>query len=219
MSLLLAVLKDLHYHVLRQRGMDAGDAAPWGGGLDGTAVGIYGLGVIGRRFVEMLRPFRPVIRVYDPFVTEAPPDCLRVETLEALFSSSRVAVIHAGLTDATRGSVTAGLLARLPDHGVLINTARGAIVDHEALRKEVCSGRLRAGLDVTEPEPLPNDHPLRQCPGCILTPHCIGTSWPDDPAHPRLTAKHHICLENLRRFLQGEPVSFRMDRQRYLLST
>ncbi len=221
LALLLAVLKDLQRHILRQRGLNAAvDQDPVSGGLEGTDVGIYGLGVVGRRFLELLRPFNPVIRAYDPFAVELPPDCIRVASLEELFGQSRVVVIHAGLTDATRRSVTAELLARLPDHGVLINTARGGIVDHDALTREVRAGRLRAGLDVTEPEPLPPDHPLRQCPGCLLTPHCIGNAWPEDPTRPpRLNKAHQICLDNLRRFLRGEPVRFTMNRQRYLLST
>lgn len=221
LALLMAVMKDLHRHILRQRGLNAAlDNSPAGGGLDGTAVGIYGLGVIGRRFLELLRPFNPVIRIYDPFAAEMPPDCIRAETLEELFEKSRVVVIHAGLTDTTRHSVTAELLARLPDQGILINTARGGIVNHEALTREVRAGRLRAGLDVTEPEPLPLDHPLRQCPGCIITPHCIGNVRPEDPTRPpRLDKMHQICLDNLRRFMRGEPVKFRMDRKRYLLST
>lgn len=218
MALLFAVMKDLHRFILRQRGLDAeAEGAGAMGSLEETPVGIYGLGVVGRAFVEMLRPFKPQIRVFDPFVAELPAGCERAGSLQELFSQSRIVVIHAGLTEGTRRSVTADLLSRMPDHGILINTARGKIVDHDALAKEVCSGRLRAGLDVTEPEPLPKDHPLRHCPGCVITPHCIGGSWPDEGA--RLGRTHHICLDNLRRFMRGEPVKFRMDRARYLLST
>jgi len=218
MALLFAVMKDLHRFMLRQRGMGelAGSEVVMGS-LEEAPVGIYGLGVVGRAFVEMLRPFRPVIRVYDPYVTEMPPGCLRVATLEELFSQSRIMVIHAGLTATTYKSVNAGMLARMPDHGILINTARGAIVDHDALANEVCSGRLRAGLDVSDPEPLPTDHPLAQHPGCLFTPHCIAGSWPGDTV--QLGKIHQICLDNLRRFQRGEPLRFRMDRQRYLLST
>ncbi len=218
MVLLFAVMKDLHRFVLRQRGMaaEAGGEVVMGS-LDETPVGIYGLGVVGRAFVEMLRPFRPVIRIYDPFLKDVPPDCTRVETLAELFRQSRVVVIHAGLTETTRQSVTADMLALMPDHGILVNTARGAIVDHAALAREVCSGRLRAGLDVSDPEPLPADHPLAQAPGCIVTPHCISNAWPGDPV--RLGRHHRICLDNLDRFIRGEPVRFAMDRQRYLRST
>jgi len=217
-ALLFAVMKDLHRSVLRQRGMDAaaGDSVVMGS-LEETSVGVYGMGVTGRRFVEILRPFAPIIRAYDPFASDLPPDCIRVATLEELFGQSRIVTIHAGLNETTHKSVTADLLARMPDHGIVINTARGAIVDHEALTREVCSGRLRAGLDVTDPEPLPQDHPLRQCPGCIITPHNISGSWPDDPVH--LGKMHRICLDNLRRFQRGEPVKFKMDRRRYELST
>jgi phosphoglycerate dehydrogenase-like enzyme len=88
------------------------------GRLEEAPVGIYGLGVVGRRFVAMLRPFNPVIRVYDPYVKELPEGCERAESLEALFSQSRIVVIHAGLPDATYKSVNAEMLARMPDHGI-----------------------------------------------------------------------------------------------------
>lgn len=218
MALLFAVMKDLHRFVLRQRGMtaEAGSEVVMGS-LEEATVGIYGLGVVGRRFVEMLRPFNPVIRVYDPYLKDLPKGCIRVDSLAELFSQSRIVVIHAGLTETTRKSVSAELLARMPDHGILINTARGAIVDHDALAKEVCSGRLRAGLDVSDPEPLPTDHPLARHPGCIFTPHCVAGSWPGDTV--QLSKLHRICIDNLGRFARGEPLRFRMDRQRYLLST
>jgi phosphoglycerate dehydrogenase-like enzyme len=218
MSLLFAVMKDLHRFVLRQRGMtaEAGSEVVMGS-LEEAPVGIYGLGVIGRRFVEMLRPFKPVIRVYDPYLKDLPEGCVRADSLAELFSRSRIVVIHAGLTDTTCKSVNADMLARMPDHGILINTARGAIVDHDALAKEVCAGRLRAGLDVSDPEPLPTDHPLARHPGCIFTPHCVAGSWPGDGV--QLGKIHQVCLDNLRRFQRGEPVRFRMDRTRYLLST
>ncbi len=218
MALLFAVMKDLHRFVLRQRGLcaEAGSEVVMGS-LEEAPVGIYGLGVIGRRFVEMLRPFKPTIRVYDPFLKELPEGCERAESLDDLFSRSRIVVIHAGLTDTTYKSVNAALLAKMPDNGILINTARGAIVDHDALAKEVCAGRLRAGLDVSDPEPLPTDHPLARHPGCIFTPHCIAGSWPGDGVQQ--SKIHRICLDNLGRFKRGEPVQFRMDRERYLRST
>jgi phosphoglycerate dehydrogenase-like enzyme len=221
MALLLAAMKDLHYHVVRSRGkLPRGAAPPAGGTLEDTNVGVYGLGVIGRRFVAMLRPFGAIIRVYDPYVDDVPEGCVRVDSLEELFSQSQIIVIHAGLTDETRHSVTAELLAMLPDHGIVINTARGGIVDQEALFAELRSGRLRAGLDVTEPEPLPARHPVRRCLNCIITPHCIGTSWAEDAAQPqRLGTMHRNCLDNLRRFARGEPLRFVMDRERYLRST
>ena len=78
------------------------------------------------------------------------------------------------LTDATRGLVDAAFLARMKDGAVLVNAARGQVVDTDALLAELQAGRLLAGLDVTDPEPLPADHPLWEAPGLLLTPHVGG---------------------------------------------
>ena len=78
------------------------------------------------------------------------------------------------LTEATRGLVDAAFLARMKDGAALVNAARGAVVDTDALLAELQAGRLVAGLDVTDPEPLPADHPLWDAPGLLLTPHVGG---------------------------------------------
>jgi phosphoglycerate dehydrogenase-like enzyme len=221
MALLLAVMKDLHHQIMRSREELTPEVpAPVSGGLEGTDVGVYGLGAIGLRFLAMLRPFGAIVRAYDPYVKDVPEDCIRVDSLEELFSRSEVVVIHAGLTDETRHSVTSELLAMLPDHGILINTARGEIVDNEALFAELRAGRLRAGLDLTEPDPLPAGHPARRFLNCILTPHCISvTRTADSGRPPRMDRMHLNCLDNLRRFARGEPLRFVVDRDRYARST
>jgi phosphoglycerate dehydrogenase-like enzyme len=214
MTLLLAVLKDLHQQadLIRHDGWTL-DATRTGGSLDGLRVGIYGCGVIGRAFIELIRPFRPVLRVFDPYARELPEGCRRAASLEELFDSAQAIVIHAGLNDETRGSVTADLLRRLPRHGVVINTARGGIVDQEALFAELASGRLRAGLDVLEPDSLPAGHPARSWTNCFFTSHQISRLWPsgDQPASLLPPPAHRICLDNLRRFVAGEPLRFRVD--------
>ena len=220
MALLLAALKDLRQHVERVgQGEWARDGLA-GGRLKGAPLGIYGCGAIGRAFVEMLRPFGPVVRVFDPYAGDLPDGCVRVDSLEELFATSRVVVVHAGLTDETRHSVTAKHLALMRDNGVVVNTARGAIIDHDALFAELATGRLRAGLDVTDPEPLPADHPARSYPNCIITPHCIWADWSLLPGEESAMGRmHHICLQNIERFVNGEPLAFVMDRERYLRST
>ena len=222
MCLLLAALKGLHANIVSVRAGGGVDTPHRGGGtLRGLNIGIYGFGVIGRRFAEMVRPFGPVLRVFDPFVTDFPDYVTPVSGLDALFRESEAVSIHAGLTDATRGTVTAGLLALLPRHGILINTARGDIVDQDALFRELESGRLRAGLDVlAEPERLPSDHPARQWQNLIWTCHDIERDWPTDGEPPKkLHAMHEICLDNLRRFRDGQPLRFIMDRRRFDLSS
>ena len=221
MALLLSALKDIHAHVrtVREGGWRL-DANATGGTLWRADVGVYGLGVIGLRFLEMLRPFGPTIRVYDPYASYVPPDCIVVSGLDELFEQSEIIVIHAAWTPETEGSVTAGLLAKLPRHGVVVNTARGAIIDQPALMAELESGRLRAGLDVTHPEPMPPDDPARQWTNCTLTAHQVESGWPDSRDRPAgMMEMHQVCLDNLRRFAVGRPLRFVMTPQRYLRST
>jgi len=221
--LLLAALKDLHAQIMsvRNGGGGAVDNVSYGGSLRGLNVGIYGFGVIGRRFAQMLQPFGCVIRVFDPYVAEMPSNVIRVETLEELFSQSEAVAIHAGLTEQTRGSVTRELLALLPRHGLIVNTARGDIIDQPALFDELRSGRLRAALDVlAEPESLPPDHEARQWENLILTCHYITRGWPTDGLPPtRLLTMHEVCIDNLKRFRNNQPLRFLMDRRRFELST
>ncbi|MDK2971394.1 MAG: hypothetical protein PWP23_1149 [Candidatus Sumerlaeota bacterium] len=221
LALLLAVLKDMHCQIntVREGGWRM-DMHEHGGSIEGSRMGIYGLGVIGRRFIELLRPFRCSIKVFDPYVEVIPANCERCHSLEDLFDSVNIIVIHAALTEETRKSVTADLLARLPRHGVVINTARGGIVDQDALFAELESGRLRAGLDVLDPDYLPPDHPARTWENLILTAHRVEQGWPDFHQEPtRLNRMQEICIDNLRRFQRGEPLKFTFSPTRYLLST
>lgn len=221
MLLLLASLKKLHRRLqfFRVGGGYWKTPVDCGGSLLDLNLGIYGCGLIGQRFIEMARPFGPIIRVFDPYMAEVPAGCGRVGTLDELFSASEAIVIHAGLTDETRNSVTSRLLAMLPDGAVVVNTARGGIIDQQALFAELESGRLRAGLDVLEPDTLAEDHPARKWENLILTGHSISHGAPFDPAHPKLERRHKVTLENLRRFQAGEPLLWVMDPVRYRRST
>lgn len=221
MALLLAVLKDLRHQARRiEEGAWAMDMQRHGGSLRGLDVSVYGCGAIGRRFVELLRPFGARIRVFDPFAPALPDGVERVHSLEDLFRGAAAVVIHAGLNEATRNSVTADHLALLPRHGILVNTARGGIVDQEALFRELASGRLRAGLDVLEPDSLPPDHPARRWENLVLSCHRIEYPWPSFGEPPtRLTSMQEVALDNIRRYIAGEPLRFRMTHDRYLLST
>jgi phosphoglycerate dehydrogenase-like enzyme len=96
--------------------------------------------------------------------------------------------------------VDAAFLARMPDGALLVNVARGAVVDTTALLAELRTGRLTAALDVTDPEPLPPDHPLWDAPGLLLTPHVGGNSTAFPPR------AHRWVVEQLRRFAADEPL-------------
>jgi phosphoglycerate dehydrogenase-like enzyme len=106
------------------------------------------------------------------------------------------------MTGETRGMVDATFLSRMRDGALLVNMARGPVVDTGALLAELESGRLRAALDVTDPEPLPGDHPLWRAPGLLISPHVGGASsamWP---------RAHRMVREQLNRFAAGEQLEY-----------
>jgi len=107
-------------------------------------------------------------------------------------------VVIVPLTDDTRGLVDASFLAAMPDGALLVNAARGPVADTDALTAELTSGRLRAAVDVTDPEPLPAGHPLWRAPGLLLTPH-VGGSVPG-----ALERAFAVAAEQITAFARGE---------------
>ncbi len=193
------------------------------GTLRDLVVGIVGLGAIGRRFVEMLRPFGATMLAHDPHVDEFPTGVEPVPSLEALCNRAEALVIHAGLTPDTHGLVTADHLARLPDGAVVVNTARGEIIDQDALFAELATGRLRAGLDVLDgegPDHFPADHPLRRSPHVTFTFHQLsdegGDAWPQ---RSTLTPMQQRVIDQLDRFASGREPHWLFDLDRYDRST
>lgn len=218
MTLLLASAHQLPLAFSSQRSGTWGFDRTLGTGLEGLAVGVYGCGVVGMRFVEMLRPFGARVRVFDPYVVELPSGVERADTLDDLCAWSEALVIHAGLSDETERSVGAPQLARLRDGAIVVNTARGGIVDQDALIDELVAGRLRAGLDVLEPDlVLAADHPLRRLDNVILTFHQVtGGSW---PPRPGLRPMQQRVIEQIERFARGETPRWTFDEERYDRST
>jgi len=146
-------------------------------GAFGARVGLVGASRIGRLVAERLRPFDLEVLLYDPSISALQAAVLgtaKVE-LDELLLSSDVVSLHAPALPETDHMVGARQLALMRDGATLLNTARGRLVDTEALVREVASGRLRAVLDVTDPEPLPLGHPLFSSPGVTLTPHVAGS--------------------------------------------
>ena len=193
------------------------------GTLNGLAVGILGMGVIGRRFVDMLRPFGARMLAFDPYVSDFPADVEAVGSLAELCERSEALVVHAGLSDETSAMVQADHFALLPDGGIVVNTARGAILDQEALFAELSTGRLRAGLDVLEregPDHFPADHPLRQAENVTFTFHQLsdegGDAW---PPRPGLTPMQQRVIDQIGRFGAGQPPHWVFDLDRYDRST
>lgn len=122
------------------------------------------------------------------------------EDLRECLAETEIAILAVPLTDETRGLIDAAALAALPDGALLVNVARGPVVDTDALMPELRSGRLRAALDVTDPEPLPASHPLWECPNLLVTPHVGGDS---SAMLPRMGALIRRQIAHLR---AGEPL-------------
>lgn len=140
-------------------------------------VGIVGASLIGRRVMELLRPFDLELWLYDPYVGEAETRALGAEpvSLDKLCEGCDVVTVHAPELPGTRHLIDASRLALMPDGSTLVNTARGSLVDQDALVEELAAGRLRAVLDVTDPEVLPPSSPLYDLPNVVLTPHIAGS--------------------------------------------
>jgi phosphoglycerate dehydrogenase-like enzyme len=142
-----------------------------------TTVGIIGASRVGRLVLELLRPFdfRLLLATPELSADEAQDLGARLVSLGELMAQSRIVSLHAPLLPDTIGMIGRAELASMPDGAVFINTARGALVDHDALRDEVLRGRISAVLDVTDPEPLPTGDPLYGLPNVTLTPHIAGS--------------------------------------------
>ncbi|TWP51646.1 phosphoglycerate dehydrogenase [Lentzea tibetensis] len=163
--------------------------------LAGKRVLIVGAGHIGSAVAEKLAAFD----ADSTLVASAARDgiCAPSE-LPSLIGGHAVVVITAPLTNDTQGLVDAKFLAAMDDGALLVNAGRGQIVDTDALVVELQSGRLRAALDVTDPEPLPSDHPLWSCTGAIISPHSARTV----PGTNRRC--YAVAAEQIRAFLTGE---------------
>jgi phosphoglycerate dehydrogenase-like enzyme len=145
-------------------------------GTNGIVVGVVGASRVGRRVLDLLVNLDVSVLLADPYVTgeEAAALGAAKTTLDDLLRDSRVVTLHAPDLPETRHMIGKERLAMMRDDAVLINTARGALVDTAALITELRTGRINAVLDVTDPEPLPPDSPLFDLPNVELTPHIAG---------------------------------------------
>ncbi len=150
-----------------------------GSELKGRTLGIVGLGRIGGEIASRARAFGMNVMAYDPYIAKSRFESLRVHeatSLEALIEQSNVLTLHTPLTDETTGMIGRRELMKLPPRSIVVNMARGGILDEEALLEALDSKQLLgAVIDAYEKEPLAADHPLRKQPDVVLTPH-IGAS-------------------------------------------
>ncbi|MET7933148.1 hydroxyacid dehydrogenase [Streptomyces sp. NPDC005322] len=189
-----------------RRTFTTGEIQP-GIGNFGRRVGIIGASRIGRRLIELLRPFDFQVMLADPHVGEDEAAALGVRPLplDQLMGAGDIVTVHAPALPETRHMIGRHELALMPDGAVLINTARGSLVDTDALAEEVRTGRISAVLDVTDPEPLPADSPLFGLPNVFLTPHLAGSQG-NEVRRLGLSA-----ADELERLLTGRPLVHQVD--------
>ncbi|WP_218890680.1 2-hydroxyacid dehydrogenase [Actinomycetospora corticicola] len=165
--------------------------------LDGATVGLVGYGAIGRIVARVLRAFGATVLVSDPYAPDE--EGIELTDLDDLLRRSGVVSLHARLTDETRGMIGARELELLPHGAVLVNTARGGLLDYRPLPAALESGRLGGlALDVYDVEPPPPDWPLHTVPNVVATPHLAGATR--QTAHRAAT----IAAGEAARFLRGE---------------
>ncbi len=165
--------------------------------LTGKTVLMVGYGEIGKEIERMLEPFRvEMLRVARSARTE--PVVHAVSELEALLPTAEVVILILPLTAESQGLMGAEQFGRMRQGALLVNAARGPIVQTDALVEALNAGRIRAVLDVTDPEPLPAEHPLWRCPNLLITPHVAAST----PQFARRAVQ--VAADELRRFMRGE---------------
>lgn len=166
--------------------------------LAGKTIGIIGYGSIGRAVGKIAEALGMRVLAYSR--------TRRVEAnyvdLHTLLAQSDVVSLHCPLFPETKHIINADALSQMKDGAILLNTARGPLIDETAVADALCSGKLRgAGMDVVESEPIPADSPLLSAPNCIITPHM---AWAPIEARQRIL---DITAENIRGFLAGRPTN------------
>jgi phosphoglycerate dehydrogenase-like enzyme len=193
LTLVLASLRGIPAWV---RAQDRHEWQPgWRPALADKRVLLVGYGAIGAAIERRLLPFEvDVVRV----ARSARDGVHPIDQLPRLLPEADVVVLVVPLTDETRGLVDAGFLAAMKDGALLVNVARGAVVDNDALVAELTSRRLWAAVDVVDPEPVPQDHPFWDAPNLLISPHVGGASsamWP---------RAHRLVRDQLHRYAAGQ---------------
>ncbi|MEV4178866.1 hydroxyacid dehydrogenase [Nonomuraea sp. NPDC049709] len=173
-----------------------------GTGLHDCTVGVIGASRIGRHVLRRLRAYEVEVLLYDPYVSAGEAAQLGAESvgMDDLCRRADLVTVHAPALPETRHLLDARRLGLLPEGAVVINTARGSLIDTDALTRSCATGRISAVLDVTDPEPLPPGHPLFALPNVLITPHLAG-------AQGRETRRlGEFAVAEVSRFLGGRPL-------------
>lgn len=169
-------------------------------------VGIIGASNVGRHVIKLLELFETTVLVYDPYLDEAEASDLGVIKLELdeLIQRADIISLHTPATEETNQMLNARRLKMMKDDALLINTARGSLIEENALIEELEKGRFFAFLDVTDPEPPALDSPLRKLENVVVTPHIAGCI-------DNCNQMGELAVEELRRFFMGEPAVYQIQ--------
>ncbi|MFD0682849.1 MULTISPECIES: hydroxyacid dehydrogenase [unclassified Paenibacillus] len=180
-------------------------------GLYGQKVGLIGYGEVAREVIRLLRGFGTSILLYSPYCSqeEAREQGISLGSMEEVLSGCRIVSLHDTLTASTRGMLGQEQLRLLPDGALLVNTARGPLIDEAALLEQLSAGRIHAALDVYHREPLPADDPLLKLPNVICLPHIGAYSgyWKSQLAA--------MVVEDLVNFATGKPLLREVTAERF----
>ncbi len=201
---ILAALRDIPYHNSKVHEGGWRQSNFYNEGLLDQTIGLVSFGMIPKYLVKMLQPFRPKIKVYSGHLTDEYKDKygLKYASLEEIFATCKIISIHSAKTPKTYHMIGKELLESIPNDSLLINTARGSVIDENALENELEKKRFKAVLDVFEKEPLPQDSKLRGLDNVILMPHMAG---PTVDRRKYITAQ---IIEDIRRFIKGQALKF-----------
>ncbi len=199
-GLILACARHIPEEHARVRG--GGWQETIGTALRGKTLGLLGLGRIGKLMVPVAKAFGMEVTAWSPNLTEerAQEAGVALRDKETLFREADVVSVHLVLGDRSRGLVGADELSLMKPGAILVNTSRGPIVREDALLDALRAGRIRAGLDVFDREPLPADHPLRTAPNVVLTPH---VGYVTDGGYREF---HEGMVEDIKAWLAGAPI-------------
>ena len=202
LALLLACARRVAQGDARIRAGGFQDGVPPGMELTGRTLGIVGLGKIGGRVARYAQALDMQVIAWSQNLTEdraREVGAARVAKDE-LFARADAVTLHLVLSARTRGVVGAREIGRMREGAILVNTSRGPLVDQDALLAALAEGRILAGLDVFDTEPLPPAHPMRSAPNTVLTPH-LGYVTEENMAE-----LYGASIENILAFLDGKPV-------------
>ncbi len=171
--------------------------------MNDITIGVVGAGFAGRRYIELLQAFNLEVLVFDPIMTKEDAQKIGAKKVELdeLLKSSDVVSIHAPELESTKNMFNANTLAKMRDNSILINTARGSIIDECALIDALKDGKFKyVCLDVTDPEPPAQDSELRKFENCIITPHIAGCA-----NNGKFKLGTHVVAE-IQHFVADEPL-------------